>query len=189
MSATGRNREGRERVSGDVYETPGWCVRGIAHYLWTPGLLSGGGGVVLDPCAGSGGVLREALAFDPWVKVKGFEVDPAIDRPPFGEWIVRDALAEGSWGRPALILTNPPYALAEAFIDRALSEVWEGGTVAMLLRLNYLGSQKRAEFHREHPSDVFVLSRRPSFRHGGTDATEYAWFVWGAGRGSRWEIL
>lgn len=48
---------------------------------------------------------------------------------------------------------------------------------------------RRADFHRRHPSDVFVLPRRPSFTGGGTDATEYAWFVWGPGRGNRWYVL
>jgi hypothetical protein len=37
------------------------------------------------------------------------------------------------------------------------------GTVALLLRLNWLGSQERAMFHREHPSDILLLPKRPEF--------------------------
>ena len=86
---------------------------------------------------------------------------------------------------------NPPYAGAYEFITRSLSEVAPvNGTVAALLRLNWLGSKKRAAFHKLAPSDVYVLSKRPSFGgSSGTDATEYAWFVWGPGRGNRWFIL
>jgi hypothetical protein len=99
------------------------------------------------------------------------------------------------------------------------------GTVALLLRLNWLGSQERAAFHRAHPSDILLLPKRPEFtasmscsakKQGctyretlpiesprpkacpkcgartmcsTTDSIEYAWFVWGPGRGNRWQIL
>jgi hypothetical protein len=63
------------------------------------------------------------------------------------------------------------------------------GTAAFLLRLNWLGGQARAAWHRANPCDVYVLPRRPSFTGKGTDATEYAWMVWGTGRGGRWSVL
>jgi hypothetical protein len=100
-----------------------------------------------------------------------------------------DALGRTQWPSATLLVTNPPYSLAAEFIQRALERYRKSIDCAFLLRLNYLGSQKRAAFHREHPSDVFVLPRRPSFTGKGTDATEYAWFVWGPGRGGRWSIL
>jgi len=75
-----------------------------------------------------------------------------------------------------VVIGNPPYADAAAHIARAMDC---GRTVAFLLRLNFLGSQKRLDFWRRHPADVYVLSERPSFDGEGTDATEYAWFVWG----------
>lgn len=33
------------------------------------------------------------------------------------------------------------------------------------------------------------LLERIEFRKSTSDATEYAWFVWGPGRGNRWWIL
>lgn len=125
-----------------------------------------------------------------------------------------------------VILTNPPYSSAMEAVLRALCE--NKRVAAFLLRLNWLGSSGRADFHKEHPSDIYILSERPSFAWvfscgrspksercewiikrapgtptpqvcGGcgcedvnkttTDATEYAWFVWGEGRGGRWGIL
>jgi len=52
----------------------------------------------------------------------------------------------------------------------------------MLLRLNFLASRKRHGWWNLHrPSALFVLSQRPSFTEDGqTDATDYAWFYWGA---------
>lgn len=87
----------------------------------------------------------------------------------------------------SLVISNPPYGDAEKFVEHALKI---GTEVCFLLRLNWLASKKRAAFHRAHPSDVFVLPKRPSFTDDGrTDATEYAWFVWGKGRGNQWFLL
>ena len=52
-------------------------------------------------------------------------------------------------------------------------------TVIMLLRINFLGSQKRYDFWQQFPPDgLFILSKRPSFTGKGTDSIDYAWFVW-----------
>jgi len=48
----------------------------------------------------------------------------------------------------------------------------------MLLRLNFLASERRQEWMKTDTPDVYVLPNRPSFRGKGSDATEYAWFVW-----------
>ena len=75
-----------------------------------------------------------------------------------------------------LIVTNPPFSLALEFLEKSLREA---EVVVYLLRLNFLGSQKRKPFWEKNPpSHIFVLSKRPSFTGKGTDATEYAWFVW-----------
>jgi hypothetical protein len=60
-----------------------------------------------------------------------------------------------------LQVTNPPFSLAEEFLEKSLKEA---DTVVYLLRLNFLGSQKRYEFWQRHqPTHLFVLSERPSF--------------------------
>lgn len=186
MSATGRNLVGNERRADDFYSTPEWCTRSILRHLREPELA-------LDPCAGVGAILD--VAFGGWncsngTHTEGIEIDPI--RAAEASVICYDALS-CSWVvgeiRPDLIITNPPYKLALEFISKALAEVAPGGEVAMLLRLNFLGSQKRAGFLRANPPDVYVLPCRPSFTGKGTDATEYAWMVWGRGRGGRWWIL
>jgi hypothetical protein len=75
-----------------------------------------------------------------------------------------------------LIITNPPFSVAIEFLEKSLKE---SKTVVYLLRLNFLGSQKRKKFWDiNKPTHLFVLSKRPSFTGGKTDSTEYAWFVW-----------
>jgi hypothetical protein len=78
--------------------------------------------------------------------------------------------------RYAVAITNPPFRLAQGFIDACLKHA---DTVVMLLRLNYLASKARWEFMSARTPDVYVLPNRPSFTGGGTDSIEYGWFIWG----------
>jgi len=184
VSATGRSlaaETGYVRHADDFYETPAWCTRAILPHLRRTD-------VVLDPCAGTGAILRAVRTSVPGVICKAIELDPV--RSYHAGIQCADALSPETLWPPATIVTNPPYALAMEFVLRALLETQGKRDAAFLLRLNWLASQKRAEFHKKHPSDIFVLPRRPSFTPDNrTDATEYAWLVWGPGRGNRWQIL
>jgi len=75
-----------------------------------------------------------------------------------------------------VILMNPPYRLAQEFVEKSLRI---SDHVLVLLRLNYLGSKVRNAFMRNDCPDVYVLPNRPSFEgHGRTDSIEYAWMHW-----------
>ncbi len=80
--------------------------------------------------------------------------------------------------RREVIITNPPFSLAFEFCQHAVAhadQVW------MLLRLNFLASQKRSIwFKANEPAALFVLSKRPCFTDdGATDSCDYGWFYWG----------
>lgn len=178
MSATGR---GAVRVENDYYATPAWAVDAVLPHLPLYGAT------VLDPCCGDGAILRQIATRN--VPAHGIEIDPAraaLAAPHAASPIVvADALDPSvAWPSCSVVVTNPPYKLALEFVQRAISHA---PVVAMLLRLNWLAGQRRAAFHHEHPSDVLVLSKRPSFSGGPTDATDYAWLIWGLG-GGRWRI-
>lgn len=243
MSVTGHRDV---RHPDDHYETPAWCVRALLPYLQR--------GKVLDPCAGNGAIGRVLAEVWPEQERYGIEIDDArsleardaqilradgtplrafdrvfrgdyLDLKIHDDWIMPDTRRTGP--APSLIITNPPFKLALEFAKKALEEA---ETVAFLLRLNWLASAERRPFHREHPSDIVVLPRRPSFAQfcsctvcawkatfsptaprpqwcpecarsaGGhsvgknpvkvstTDSTEYAWFIWGEGRGNRYVV-
>jgi len=79
-------------------------------------------------------------------------------------------------------ITNPPFSIAPLVLQRLLGI---SRNVVMLLRLNYMGSQKRVAFLRDHMPDASVLPNRPVFGPNkvgklGTDSIEYAWFSWQA---------
>lgn len=81
------------------------------------------------------------------------------------------------------IVTNPPFAEAEAFARKALGEV---GYVALLLRTNFLESAERDSLFDEYPpARVWQASLRLPMMHreGWTGKkagsnTAHAWFVW-----------
>ncbi len=189
-------------------------------------------GIVLDPCCGSGAILD--VAAESGFHTCGIELSPERSLIAGRTHSVKayDTLASGcEWPHANALVTNPPYSLALPIIQKAL--MWKLDRdirlqvdLAFLLRINFLGSQDRHDFHKKWPSDLYVLPRRPSFvmsvsckrkrdcgwgvvipyRPDGvlsrdrpvacekcqgpvgsssSDATEYAWFVWGPGRVGR----
>ena len=143
----------------------------------------------MEPSAGEGAIIRAVNARRADVAWSAIELreeaiplltlavaaggrSGAVDRDDFLTAAPRYAHVE----RHDVVCGNPPYADALAHVVQALRVA---PVVALLLRLNFLGSKKRRDFWARHPADVYVLSERPSFDGEGTDATEYAWFVWG----------
>ena len=186
MSSTNR---GGQRHADDWYATPAWCTQAILPHLRLRD-------VVLDPFCGDGAILREIVGppdSSKFYDVRGFELDSgrADDAMNYGNVVCRDAFSLDPWRvKGQTVLTNPPFSLAMESVMRALDEVGPDGETAFLLRLAFLASAKRADFHRSRPSDIYVMSRRPSFTSDGrSDSADYAWFVWGPGRGGKWQVL
>jgi hypothetical protein len=80
-----------------------------------------------------------------------------------------------------MIVSNPPYYLAEEIVRRAWSMLAPGGQMVMLLRMAFqTGVDRYANLWSEiYPHTVGVCSRRPSFYGGGTNRTEFCVFYWG----------
>lgn len=160
MSATNR---GSDRNRCDFYATP--------IEAFKPLLLS-----VLpddvefhDPCCGDG---RLIVWLGPMRrKTAGADLYPRKEWPCEKVNFLKDTTPRD------FIVTNPPFSRAQEFVAHGLKHSRE---MMLLLRLNFLGSQKRRAWWKDRePSALFVLSERPDFTGGGGDATEYAWFYWG----------
>ncbi len=82
-----------------------------------------------------------------------------------------------SYDRVDCIITNPPYSLAQEFVEKAHNDA---DVVIMLLRLGFLESMRREDFRKQYPLDnLITLSKRPSFTEDGkTDGAGYAYFIW-----------
>ncbi len=81
--------------------------------------------------------------------------------------------------------------LAEKFTRKALAIAGKKGTVALLLRDNYLVPQTRRALRTDFGPlpDRLALERRPSFNGSGTDACDYAWHIWSPKRSGKWSVL
>lgn len=163
----------------DFFPTPPAVTRAFVEACPLPD------GLWCEPAVGDGHIINAVGKREGWVT---YDIRD-VSEPQLSDYheSAYDFLEHDETIRFDVIITNPPFYLAEEFVRKALACSTH---VAMLLRLAFLETRKREAFHAEHPSDVFVLSRRPSFMaNGATDSSAYAWFVWGPGRGNRWSIL
>ena len=150
-----RQIAGQRLNKTDFYATPPWCYENL-DIDWN--LFSS----AHEPCRGDGRI-QFFLESDLSIPTTYSEI---MEDKDFFEW------SDGT----DLILTNPPFSIAREFIDHSLEHC---NTCIMLLRINYLGSISRHEWWKQNqPTALHVLSKRPSFTGKGTDATDYAWFVW-----------
>lgn len=86
------------------------------------------------------------------------------------------------------ILTNPPYSLANSFVEHSLNIQKDGYYTIMFLKIQFLEGQKRRElFDKYPPKYVYVNSKRQTcYINGKVDekmssATCYCWFIWEKG--------
>jgi len=193
MSSTNR---GGQRSEADFYPTPSWLIDRLLEACPLPG------GRWLEPCAGDGAIIRAVNARRSdvqWTAVELRDCVPEIRRAavdvtgktdptsfkPITVHSPQDFLTwDPAWAPFDCCLMNPPYSLAAEFIERVLHMAT---VVAAPLRLNFLGSEARAEWfeHVVGVPDVYVSPNRPDFSGQGGDSCEYAWMVWHQCRGNR----
>lgn len=83
------------------------------------------------------------------------------------------------------IVTNPPYRLAQQFVEHALS--CADSKVAMLCKLAFLEGKARYSLFNQHPiKTVYVFSKRLPLTKEGDNRKQssmipFAWFVWEKG--------
>lgn len=191
MSSTNRSAARDTHIS-DYYVTP---IPSVKDFLaaFTEDLPSlfpdqdwlGSALDVLDPCAG--GDEKHPMSYPE--ALKAFHPPCRVDTID----IRHDSLAANkadylSLSLPLpekhdLIITNPPFNIALAVVQKALAEVRPDGLVVMLLRLNFFGTKERKPFFQSTmPVATYVHSRRMKFTNTtGTDSIEYMHAVWQRG--------
>ena len=167
------NHCGHERADKDYYATEpaatDWLTK-IERFR----------GPILEPSCGEGHISKRLMAAGYTVVSRDL-----ADRG-FGE--VADFLAPENTAWYGDIVTNPPYAFAQEFVEKALDIISEGRKVAMFLKLTFLEGKKRASlFDAYPPRRVWISHARlkcamnGDFENTGGSATAYAWFVWEKG--------
>lgn len=144
-----------ERNAHDEYNTPKWVVDAWLKFSpirkdWT----------YMEPCRSNGAFYNEMPLGSAWGEIR-----EGVD------------YLTTEYNRVDCILTNPPYNLAQEFVEKAHGEA---DVIIMLLRINFFESMRRFEFWGKYPpTNLVTLSKRPSFTDDGkTDGAGYAFFIW-----------
>lgn len=140
-----------ERADKDYYATEPAAVEGLCE-------IEQFDKRILEPSCGAGH-MSEVL------KAYGYEVTSRdIADRGYGE--VADFLAEDNTEWQGDIITNPPYAFAQEFVEKALAIIPEGHKVAMFLKLTFLEGKRRAGlFNSTPPHSRLGKSQPTEMRH------------------------
>lgn len=165
----------------DYFPTPPWATRALLTHVLPPLDVPIADSSVWEPAAGRGhmaDVLGEA-----------FDTVYASDVFDYGRGYACASFVGGVFDRarcpfvPDWVITNPPFHLAEAFAQRALSEARRG--VALFVRTAWLESIGRYQnlFSKTPPTVVALFVERVALVKGRWDpeastATSYCWAVW-----------
>lgn len=173
-------RRSEPHLSLDDFPTPPWATRALCERIWGFGTplkrLS-----VREPAANRGHMVRPLEEY--------FGLVVASDIHDYGAGFpVQDYLFGPSPSLTDWTITNPPFRLAEQFIDRALGC---SRHVAVLVRSAFLEGIGRYQnlFKDQPPSHVLQFTERVVIHRGklsekGSTATAYCWLVWQHTRGS-----
>lgn len=144
-----------ERREYDTYETPVWAVEALLEVIPIDMKKK-----YMEPCRASGRIYNFLPIGSAWGEIR-----QGVD------------YLTTEYNHTDIIISNPPYSLAQEFVEKALRDA---DVVIMLLRLGFLESMKRWEWWQDNPpTSLLVLSQRPSFTEDGkTDGSGYAWYVW-----------
>lgn len=172
--------ESRDRVDNDYYATPPESTMALLE-------VESFTGDFIEPCVGGGHIADVIKSYYPDSEVLGVDL---IDRG-YKDTIVMDYF-NFNFSGDYNIITNPPYSLAQEFLEYSMVQINKGGKIAMFLKIQFLEGMKRNELFKKHPPKViYVFSKRQNPWRNGNPLNEkgkpwnstmcFAWFVWEKG--------
>lgn len=169
---------GGERRALDFYPTPLPAVRALIPHI------KNFSGPVWEPAAGTGHIAnvlrkeahRQVIATDITAR-DGFKLFAEMD------------FLTTCQPRGGSIVTNPPFDLAQEFIEHA--RFLGVSQVALLLKSTFWHAKRRAQLFRTWPpSTIYALTWRLDFTGAGRPHRDCIWCVWEPGNtGTRFELL
>ena len=169
---TGNARAALSERKDDLYETPPEAVHALVRVENIPHL-------VWEPACGPGSIARTLRQYGHAVHATDLVDYYSPDQDEHG----LDFLFPEPDAYSPAIVTNPPFKLAEQFVERALECA---PLIFMLLRLAFLTSEKRTNI-LEHSglARVHVFRKRLPMMHRdgwegpkASSSMDFAWFVW-----------
>jgi len=169
----------------DDFPTPPWATRALCEFL-RDGPLTEPTDMRMcrEPAANRGHMVLPLREY--FHSVEASDVHDYGAGFPVQDYLFGPAPEPVDW-----TITNPPFRLAEQFIQRAAESSRRG--YAMILRSAFLEGQGRHErlFSVNPPDYVLQFTERVVMHKGrlapeGSTATSYAWLVWIGGARAQW---
>lgn len=172
----------RERANYDYYATPYQATEMLLDEVKFSGNF-------LEPCVGGGHIVDVIKRYYPDECVYGVDI---VDRG-YPNTLVADFLKHDFLGQKFdNVVTNPPFSLAQEFLEKSMEVVNNGGKIAMFLKIQFLEGAKRREMFKKYPPKyIYVFVKRQAPWNNGSPVDEkgkpwsstmcFAWFVWEKG--------
>ena len=170
----------RDRVDNDFYATPRNAIEAILNEVKL-------NGSILEPAAGQGHISKLLKEYYPYSEIVSTDLIQREER--FGIPIQGgvDFLTHEFNRKFDNVITNPPFNLAQEFIERSLQ--LSNDKVIMFAKIQLLEGNKRRELFDNTPLKyVYVFSKRVNPLRNGEELDEngkpwsstmcFAWFVW-----------
>lgn len=170
----------RDRVDNDFYATPRNAIEAILNEVKLDGSI-------LEPAAGQGHISKLLKEYYPYSEIVSTDLIQREEK--FGIPIQGgvDFLTHEFNRKFDNVITNPPFNLAQEFIERALK--LSNDKVIMFAKIQLLEGNKRRELFDNTPLKyVYVFSKRVNPLRNGEELDEngkpwsstmcFAWFVW-----------
>ena len=178
----------------DYFPTPPWATRALCEWLVANELIEPGLGTVWEPACGEGHMARPLGEY--FGEVWASDVHDHGIGMPVADFLIANTGPRDP-RRPDWVITNPPFNLGEAFVQRAARVALEG--CAMFVRTAFLESVGRyqALFQARPPSAILQFAERVVLAKGvcrdpevayldeatgrtkkPSMATAYCWIVW-----------
>lgn len=158
----------------DDFPTPPWATRALCEWLYGQRALDEL--VVREPAANRGHMVKPLAEY--FNRVEASDIHDYGVGYPVADYLWGPITAPVDW-----TITNPPFRLAEQFIQRAMQSSTDG--VAVIVRSAFLEGKSRFEnlFSATPPSYVLQFVERAPMCKGKIDpkvssATAYSWLVW-----------
>lgn len=178
------------RVENDYYATNPQAVKMLLTKYGFDGHS------LLEPCVGGGHIAKTINEF--YTNKRDITCLDIVDRG-YPNTIVQDFLTWETDRKFEGIITNPPYSLAQEFIEKGMSLLTEetddtvNGQMAMFLKIQFLEGAKRKELFKKYPPKyIYTFRNRMATWNNGNEfdpntgkrwATTmcHAWFIWECG--------
>jgi hypothetical protein len=159
----------------DDFPTPPWATRALCKYLAKQSLIDDGM-MCREPAANRGHMVRPLSEY--FAGVIASDIHDYGAGFPVSDYLFGPDPEQVDW-----TITNPPFRLAQQFIERAIRTSHEGA--AMIVRSAFLeGVTRHRHLFAKHPPSLIlqfaerVVMHKGKLSEKGSTATAYCWLIW-----------